>query len=47
VIVSLALEDDGGALTAAESDQRRAALSPLVHAARRALVAACAFPFQG
>jgi hypothetical protein len=46
-IVSLALEDDGGALTAAESEQRRAALTPLDHAARRALVAACAFPWDG
>jgi len=46
-IVALALEDDGAALTATESEQRRAALSPLDHAARRALVAACAFPFQG
>jgi hypothetical protein len=47
MIVSLALEDDGGALTAAESEQRRAALTPLDHAARRALVAACAFPWDG
>jgi len=46
-IVALALEDDGGAITAAESEQRRAALSPLDHAARRALVAACAYPFEG
>lgn len=46
-IVALALEDDGGAVTAAESEQRRAALSPLDHAARRALVAACAYPFEG
>ena len=46
-IVALALEDDGGAITAAESEQRRATLSPLDHAARRALVAACAYPFEG
>lgn len=46
-IVALALDDDGGALTARESEQRRAALTPLDHAARRALVAACAFPWEG
>jgi len=46
-IVELALEDDGGALTATESERRRAALSPLDHAARRALVAACAYPWAG
>ncbi len=46
-IVALALEDDGAAITAAESEQRRAALTPLDHAARRALVAACAFPWEG
>lgn len=40
-IVELALEDDGGAVTAAEADLRRRALTPLDHAARRALVAAC------
>lgn len=40
-IVDLALDDDGGAITAAEADARRAALAPLDHAARRALVAAC------
>lgn len=40
-IVDLALEDDGGAVTAAEADTRRAALAPLDHAARRGLVAAC------
>ena len=45
-IVALALEDEGGALTAAESEQRRAALTPLDHAARRALVAACAYPWE-
>ena len=40
-IVSLALADDGGALTAYEVERRRAALVPLGRAARRALVAAC------
>ncbi|HEU4513991.1 MAG TPA: hypothetical protein VFR87_12875 [Nocardioidaceae bacterium] len=40
-IVDLALDDDGGAVSAAEADARRAALTPLDHAARRALVAAC------
>lgn len=40
-IVALALEDDGGALTGAEADQRRGALQPLGAAARHALVAAC------
>jgi hypothetical protein len=40
-IVSLALEDDGGALTSYDAQQRRAALVPLDRAARRALVAAC------
>lgn len=45
-IVDLALEDDGGSVTAAEADQRRAALSPLDHAARRGLVAACSFPMD-
>ncbi len=40
-IVDLALEDEGGALSAAEADARRAALTPLDHAARRGLVAAC------
>jgi hypothetical protein len=39
-IVDLALEDDGGALTAVEAEARRAALVPLGRAARRALVAA-------
>ena len=39
-IVELALEDDGGALTAAEAERRRAALLPLGRAGRRALVAA-------
>jgi hypothetical protein len=40
-IVALALEDDGGAITAAEADRRRSALVPLDRAGRRALVAAC------
>lgn len=40
-IVALALVDDGGAVTAYDVDQRRAALVPLDRAARRALVAAC------
>ena len=40
-IVDLALEDDGGAVSAADADVRRAALQPLAAAARRSLVAAC------
>ena len=40
-IVDLALADDGGALSAHEIEQRRAALVPLDRAGRRALVAAC------
>jgi hypothetical protein len=40
-IAELALEDDGGAVSAVEADLRRAALTPLASAARRALVAAC------
>jgi hypothetical protein len=40
-IVDLALEDDGASVTAAEADARRRALTPLDHAARRGLVAAC------
>jgi hypothetical protein len=40
-IVDLALEDDGGAVTAHEMESRRAALVPLGRAGRRALVAAC------
>lgn len=39
-IAALALEDDGGALTAHEADLRRAAIAPLGRAGRRALVAA-------
>ena len=45
-IVELALEDDGGSITAAEADARRDALRPLDHAARRGLVAACSFPWD-
>jgi hypothetical protein len=41
-IVDLALADDGASITANEADARRAALQPLDHAARRAVVAACA-----
>ena len=37
----------GGAVTAAEADTRRQALLPLDHAARRGLVAACSFPWEG
>ena len=40
-IVDLALEDDGGAISAGEAAERRAALRALGTAARRALVAAC------
>jgi len=40
-IVDLALEDDGGAVTAYEIESRRSALRPLERAGRRALVAAC------
>jgi hypothetical protein len=40
-IVDLALQDDGGALSAAQAGLRRGALHPLGAAARRALVAAC------
>lgn len=45
-IVDLALEDDGGAISTSEADRRRAALSPLDHAARRGLVAACSFAWE-
>lgn len=41
VITDLALEDDGGALTAYDVGQRRGLLQPLERAARRAVVAAC------
>lgn len=40
-IADLALEDDGGALTAYDAGQRRGLLQPLERAARRAVVAAC------
>lgn len=40
-IVELALEDEGGSVTAYEVQQRRAALVPLDRAGRRALTAAC------
>jgi hypothetical protein len=40
-IVEVALEDDGGAVTAYEIASRRDALRPLERAGRRALVAAC------
>jgi hypothetical protein len=40
-IVDLALDDDGGALTAEQAARRRNALVPLDRAARRGLVAAC------
>lgn len=40
-IVDLALEDDGGAVSLAEVEARRTALTPLARAGRRALVAAC------
>jgi len=40
-IVDLALEDDGGALSAAQASERRQSLQPLGSAARRGLVAAC------
>jgi hypothetical protein len=40
-IVELALVDDGGAISATESTERRSALVSLERAARRALVAAC------
>ncbi|HEX3929538.1 MAG TPA: hypothetical protein VHW64_02455 [Nocardioides sp.] len=40
-IADLALEDDGGALSAADAGRRRDALQPLARAARRGLVAAC------
>ncbi len=40
-IAELALEDDGGAISVHEAEQRRGALAPLARAGRRALVAAC------
>lgn len=45
-IVDLALADDGGAVSASEAARRREALAPLDHAARRGLVAACAYPWE-
>lgn len=45
-VVELALEDDGGSVTAFEADARTEALRPLDRAARRGLVAACAYPFE-
>ncbi len=45
-IVELALEDDGGSISAVEAEARRRALAPLDHAARRGLVAACSFPWD-
>ncbi|XBB68892.1 hypothetical protein ABFU82_06145 [Nocardioides sp. WV_118_6] len=41
-VTALALEDDGGAVTASEAAARRDALEPLERAARLALTAACA-----
>lgn len=40
-IADLALEDDGGAVSASEAQARQSVLVPLERAARRALVAAC------
>ncbi|PVG83847.1 hypothetical protein DDE18_05965 [Nocardioides gansuensis] len=40
-IVDLALEDDGGAVSAYEIGRRRDSMQPLERAARRAVVAAC------
>ena len=40
-IADLALEDEGGAVTLHEMQQRTGALAPLARAGRRALVAAC------
>ena len=40
-IVELALEDEGGSVTAVEAARRRDSLVPLEQASRRALVAAC------
>ena len=45
-IVDLALEYDGSAVTSREVDERRGALSPLDHAARRGLVAVCSHPWE-
>jgi hypothetical protein len=43
-ITALALDDDGGAVSAYEAEQRRAALRRLSRSARHALVAACSAP---
>ncbi|WBQ02198.1 hypothetical protein [Kribbella sp. CA-293567] len=43
-IADAALDDDGAAVTGAEADARRRALTDLAAAARRALVAACGPP---
>lgn len=40
-IVSFALNDDGGAVSSAAAQSRRDVLTPLSHAARHALIAAC------
>lgn len=40
-VVDLALDDDGGAVSAGEAAARRSALAPLERAARHALTAAC------
>jgi hypothetical protein len=40
-VCAVALDDDGGALSAARAAERRAALQPLERAARHALAAAC------
>jgi hypothetical protein len=40
-IAALALQDEGGAVTAAEAGARRSAITPLARAGRRALTAAC------
>lgn len=45
-IVALALEHEDATISPLEADQRRSALSPLDHAARRGLVAACSFPWE-
>jgi hypothetical protein len=45
-VVDLALEDDGGAITAYETAARREPLVRLDAAARRALVAACSSPWR-
>lgn len=41
LVVALALEDDGSAVSATEMERRTALLAPVAAAARRALVAAC------